>query len=325
MSENYNEQELKAVLKKYLNAESSIEESQGINSWYEAIGSADEIVPVLHHEAAKAELAGKIKTYLKLQLPSEKKTWFKIAYLKYVAASVLLISAGIGGYSYLKQLQLSARKEITVFSNAVTQKQLTLPDGSEVMLNTGSKLVIAKDFGVDSRKVTLVGEAFFKVAKDRDKPFFIRSGTLKTRVVGTSFNISAYPDLEKIKIAVMTGKVRVSESKNGKESMIAQGMVMNQTLSFYKNTSAYELKTEDTELIASWRTNKLYIDNATIKEIATQLGRYYHVKVVCLAKSNPGDRYTIRFNKESMNGVLQILSVLTKKKFIYEHNQITIK
>lgn len=324
MSENKNQEELKAVLKKYLNNDASPDEQDAINSWYHALGTAQEETSVFKDSASKAEIKNSIKRHLRHQVLGEKDSWFKPLYLKYAAACLLLIGLGTGGY-YYTQSKKAGRRELTISSGAGTQKQLTLPDGSEVMLNVDSKLTVSKDFGESDRGVTLVGEAFFKVAKDKTRPFIIRSGTLKTRVVGTSFNINAYPDLEKIKVAVMTGKVRVCAMKDGHSTLLAQDMVKGQTLSFYRETGSYELRTEDTELISSWRTNKLYIDNANISDIAKQLERYYHIKVVYTGKADLKDKYTIRFNNESMNGVLQILSALTKKKFSYENHQITIK
>lgn len=325
MSENKNQEELKAVLKKYLNNDANSEELNAINSWYHAMGNGQEDLPVFGGAASKAKIKRSIKLYLRHQILGKKNFWFKPFYLRYAAACILMISLGVGSYYYTAQAKRKERRELTISSGAGTEKRLTLPDGSEVMLNVDSKLTISKDFGENERSVTLIGEAFFKVAKDKAKPFIIRSGNLKTRVVGTSFNISAYPDLERVKVAVMTGKVSVYEAKNGHDKLLAQGMVKGQTLSFYREPESYELKIEDTELISSWRTNKLYIDNATLNDIAKQLERYYHIKVVYTGRQDLKDRYTIRFNNESMNGVLQILSALTKKKFNYENHQITIK
>lgn len=325
MSENRNQQELKAVLKKYLNNEASSAERDAIDLWYEEIGSESKGVSALHDLKAKTKIRKDINSYLMLQLAGHRKEWYKMGFVKYAAACVLFLGVGLVGYQY-RVAQLSAvKQELVIIAGKTVQKQLVLTDGTEVLLNVDSKLVIAKDFGDSTRQVELIGEAFFKVAKDKTKPFFIRSGSLKTRVIGTSFNINAYPDLEKVKIAVLSGKVKVFATIHGVEKNLAMGMVKNQTLSFYISNQNYELKTEDTELISSWRTNKLYIDNANIQDIAKQLERYYHIKVVYTGKLNLQDKYTIRFSNESMNGVLQILSALTKKNFRYENKQITIK
>ncbi|MBB5638840.1 ferric-dicitrate binding protein FerR (iron transport regulator) [Pedobacter cryoconitis] len=325
MSDYNKQQELKATLKKYLKNETNAQVSKAIDSWYHTIGSINEEAPLLNDPNSKAELGSNIKLYLANQIHHKKRHWLNTTYFKYAATVVFMLSTGILGYSYLHQLKQASKKEIVFFSGAGTQKKLLLPDGSKVLLNVASELVISKDFGETQRKVILHGEAFFEVAKDKSRPFIIQSGVLRTQVVGTSFNINAYSDMDKIKIAVLTGKVRVSKKIAGVEEIIASGMTRGATLSFYKTTGKTELKTEDTGLISSWKDNKLYIDNATISEIARQLEKYYHLKVVFNTRLDQGQRYTIKFNKEPANRVMEILSILTKRKFTYQTNQITIK
>lgn len=325
MSDYNKQKELKATLKKYLKSEANIEDCNAIDSWYHSIGAIEEEAPVLKDPDAKAELAGKIKLYLANQIHHPKKSWFNTAYVKYAAVWLLILSAGIGGYTYLGQWKQASKKEIILFSDGRKQKKLVLPDGSKVLLNVGTELLVSKDFGENQRQVSLRGEAFFEVAKDSNRPFIIQSGALRTRVLGTSFNISSYADMDKIKVAVLTGKVAVAKNIAGLEETIAGGMTRGTTLTFYKNTGKTQLKTEDTELVSSWKDNKLYIDNSTLSEIARQLERYYHLKVVFNEKTDRGKRYTIRFNKEPANRVMEILSLLTKRKFTYQTHQITIK
>lgn len=325
MSDKNKEKELKAALRNYLKEETDIALRNAVDSWYHSIGSTAEEAPLLNDPDSKAELAENIRLYLAGQIYPAKKSWFSTTYLKYAAAVLLMLSTGILGYTYLSQRRAASKKEITLVSDPHKQKELLLPDGSKVLLNVGTELILSKDFGESQRRVSLRGEAFFEVAKDKNRPFIIQSGDLSTRVLGTSFNINAYPDMDKIKIAVLTGKVMVAKNIAGREKTIASGMTKGSTLSFYKATGKTELKTEDTALFSFWKDNKLYIDNSTISEIGSQLERYYHLKVVFNTKTDRGLRYTIKFNKEPANRVMEILSILTKRKFSYQTNQITIK
>ncbi|WP_158622643.1 FecR family protein [Pedobacter sp. KBW06] len=325
MSDKNKEKELKAALRNYLKEETDVALRNAVDSWYHSIGSTAEEAPLLSDPDSKAELAENIRFYLAGQIHPAKKSWFNPTYLKYAAAVLLMLSTGVLGYTYLSQQRQASKKEIALFSDLHKQKELLLPDGSKVLLNVGTELILSKDFGESQRRVSLRGEAFFEVAKDKNRPFIIQSGDLSTRVLGTSFNINAYPDMDKIKIAVLTGKVMVAKNIAGREKTIAPGMTKGSTLSFYKATGKTELKTEDTALFSFWKDNKLYIDNSTISEIASQLERYYHLKVVFNTKTDRGLRYTIKFNKEPANRVMEILSILTKRKFSYQTNQITIK
>lgn len=296
MSGNKKEQELKEILKKYVNNQATLSEAAAVDHWYDTLG-----------------------------FEQIKKTGIKQLYLKYAIACVLLITLSAGWFFSRSPLAPTPKKELLIVSGPGERKQITLTDGSEVMLNVQSQLIISGDFGVRDRKVSLKGEAYFKVAKDKRKPFFIQSGVLNTRVLGTSFNISAYPGSDRIKVSVLTGKVTVSQFDGRQHKSLARNMTADKTISFYKSNGKFEVNTENSLLIASWRMHKLYIDNAPIKDISEQLSRHYNVEVKDLSKPNNKDKYTIRFNNESMNGVLQILTALTERQFTYSNHRITIK
>lgn len=296
MSGNKKEQELKEILKKYLNNQATLSEAAAVDHWYDTLGF-DQI----------------------------KKPGIKQLYLKYAVACVLLITLSAGWFFSRSPDSPTPKKELVIVSGPAERKQITLTDGSEVMLNVHSQLIISRDFGAKDRKVTLKGEAYFKVAKNKEKPFFIQSGELSTRVLGTSFNINAYPRADRIKVSVLTGKVTVSRFDGKQHKALAKNMTTDKTISFYKSNGKFELNTENALLIASWRMHKLYIDNASIKDISEQLSRHYNMEVKDLSHHRNRDKYTIRFNNESMNGVLQILTALTERKFTYNNHRITIK
>lgn len=324
MSLDKNQKELKSVLKRYLDEKTSQEETDAVNNWYEELGRENHEISHLNQPDAVNDLGKSIKKHLIQKVLKQKKTSFRSSYFKYAAILVLLIGAGLGIFHQLNTVE-PVLADIIFRSGNKTAKEITLKDGSKVLLNVGSELIVNKDFGVHERNVTLSGEAFFKISKNRHKPFIIKSGLLKTTVIGTSFNINAYPDLERIKIAVASGKVMVTKKTVTGDVVIAGGMTKNTTLTFDKQTGNTSIKTEDTGLISSWKDSKLYIDNLTISEIAKQLERYYHLKVIISNEVNNNRRYTIRFDREPANRVMEILSILTKTKFTYQTNLITIK
>ncbi|GGE52456.1 FecR family protein [Pedobacter psychrotolerans] len=324
MSQHKNQKALKSVLKKYLNEKASPKECEAVNLWYEELGKETETVAHLNQADAINNLGRAIKSNLLQKTSAQRKSKLQLHHIKYAALFLVVLSAGLIFYQHYSAGKIP-ESALTFKSGNLAAKEITLKDGSVILLNVGSELIVAKNFGLHERNVSLKGEAFFKISKDKRKPFIIKSGTLKTTVVGTSFNINAYPDLDKIKIAVASGKVKVSKTTSNGEQNLANGMTKDASLTFEKSTGKTTLKTEDAALIASWKDNKLYIDNATISEIAKQLERYYHLKVVYNRNIDKGKRYTIRFNQEPANRVMEILSILTKTKFTYQTNQITIK
>lgn len=322
MSIDKKEAELKEFLKMYVNHQTSLSESEAIDYWYDALdleetNAGQELVPIADFEAGQ-----NIKEYLFEHIGKRRS---KQKYLRYAAACLILLSTALVWSYNQKPKAMHQAHEMRITAAIGERKEVTLTDGSVVMLNAGSQLLIAADFGEKDRKVSLSGEAYFKIAKDKTKPFLVQSGLLRTSVLGTSFNINAYPERDRIKVAVLTGRVMVSQLDGKQLRPIAKNMTVNKTVSFYKSTGKYEINTEDALAITSWKESKLFIDNASIKDIAAQLKRHYNVTVNDLSKSNPADRYTIRFNRESINGVLQILTKLTDRQFIYNQNQITIK
>lgn len=90
------------------------------------------------------------------------------------------------------------------------REQVTLPDGSKVWLNSGSTLIYPSTFAMAERGVYLNGEGFFEVTKDAEHPFVVNTRFLKMRVLGTTFNISAYPDDKQVKTTLETGALKVS-------------------------------------------------------------------------------------------------------------------
>lgn len=306
MSDKNSEQELKDILKKYLNNQTSQIEREAVDLWYES----------LDFETPRE---GSFKANEPIVLSKGKSTKM----IWYAAAAAILMAFT---FTWLYRETTYVPLKDTIISTSQTErKQVKLKDGTEVVLNSGSELIVTGDFGDQFRKVELKGEAFFKVAKNPDRPFIIQSGKLRTQVLGTSFNISAYPTRERFKIAVLTGRVKVSKTAGKYEKVLADNMTENQTFSFFKKTERVEWNTEDAAQITSWRDNRLYIDNASIRDIAELLQGFYHIEVKDYSKSNEQDRYTILFNGESMKEVLGILTHLTKSEFRYVHNRITIK
>ncbi|WP_341835412.1 FecR family protein [Chitinophaga pollutisoli] len=126
------------------------------------------------------------------------------ALITIVATGTWLLYPSGSAQAPAMQGQQTARSEV---------RRLSLPDGTLVWLNTASNLRYAEDFGQEDRTVYLSGEAYFDVAQDGGKPFIIHTGHISTTVLGTAFNIRAYPGQEDVTVAVSSGKVKVRYGK----------------------------------------------------------------------------------------------------------------
>ncbi|MBN2595623.1 MAG: FecR family protein [Marinifilaceae bacterium] len=141
---------------------------------------------------------------------SKRKSQYLKRTLRYAALIATLISTSLFGYLFISP----ENSNIIVSNMEQTEKTLVLPDGTSIVLAEGSRIEYPDHFSKSERLVTLKGEAFFNVAKNKEKPFVILSGQTRTMVVGTSFRINE--DIDRTTIKVRTGIVEFMEKENPK-------------------------------------------------------------------------------------------------------------
>jgi transmembrane sensor len=188
------------------------------------------------------------------------------------------IAAAIGVLCCLAALFYVRRIQSIEPSVVVTalgeKKQIKLGDGTIVWLNAASKLRYPAQFSGKTREVMLEGEAFFDVAKNADMPFVINSGTLKTTVLGTSFNVRAYQEDKTMTVAVVTGNVKVSSPDSELHLQPNQQAIFNKEVhKLYKKQDVPAIE------MASWRAGGLQFRNTTFSEVAAVLRRSRGVKI----------------------------------------------
>lgn len=183
------------LIEKYLNGTATEEERRQVMEWYNQ--QADQPAT---WESAEDKAALKERMLNNLHRQIRKKSSFGI--LKYAAVFVLLVLS----FFITRYLLKEPEKKVFVISTLnAERKTFLLPDGTKVWLMHNSQLAYSND-----RNIQLRGEAFFEVAKDEAHPFVIRTSGLLTKVLGTSFNISAYDDDSTIKVTLLTGLVELS-------------------------------------------------------------------------------------------------------------------
>ncbi len=231
-----------------------------------------------------------------------------------VAASVALI-AGIGLSAYF--LYWPSPSEVVMITKSTERGQrltVQLPDGSKVTLNSGSRLVYPEIFQ-DQRTVTLTGEAFFDVEKDARKKFLITSGDISTTVLGTSFNVKAYPGEEKAHVTVVTGKVAVSTPAQKFELIPGQQATYN--------TQLKSLVQEEVDLATStaWKEGILLFDGNSLLQVADRLERWYGVEIELDPTQNDRCNLKLSFDNLSLQQVLDQLAIVTGIEYEFIENQ----
>jgi len=151
--------------------------------------------------------------------------------------------------------------------------KLSLPDGTSVWLNADSKLLYDNNFGINNRDVTLCGEGYFEVSKNKNLPFQVVSDDIKVEVLGTKFNVKNYPEDPNIKVALLEGSVMLYDSL---ESTILKP---NQIAQYDKQNKKTTLKTIAAENTSAWINGHLYFDEENMETIALALERAFDVNI----------------------------------------------
>lgn len=236
-----------------------------------------------------------------------KKSKFRLTAIS--VAAVVLITVGIW---WMNKNGANEKKASIPFAsltkkntNRSESKFILLEDSSRIWLNASSSLEFPDQFDGAKREVYLTGEAYFDVKHADKVPFIIHTGDVSTTVLGTAFNIKAYPGQKSITISVSRGKVKITR-KDGWETTLAKGQQLKVTEG---GTEAIE-KNVPAENIASWQQGNIVFDDETMEDIISDMERIYNVSIYISHQSLSEVKISTSFKREI--GVEQALQVLCK-------------
>ncbi|MBV6642870.1 MAG: FecR domain-containing protein [Cyclobacteriaceae bacterium] len=249
-------------------------------------------------------------------------TWLKVA-------AVLVAVLGISFYLLKDQITLDDQVAIvdkpTIIEKVAERGQkltVKLPDGSMVKLNSDSRISYLSNFGDQSRDIQLTGEAFFEVERDETRPFKIFSGNLEVEVLGTSFNVNAYPDQQAASVAVRTGKVSVSNSAK----TLGTVLIKQEKLIFSNANGSFSKQAiSDAQLAYGWIDNYLSFNDLNLEEAMALIGKWFDKEYVIMNKRNTNKQITAKFNNPSLKNVMENLAYSYEFKYEINENGIVIK
>jgi transmembrane sensor len=161
------------------------------------------------------------------------------------------------------------------------KSMILLADGTKIWLNAGSQLAFPAVFSDEIRQVTLVGEAFFDVAKNPDKPFIVKTSDLSVQVLGTRFDISAYPEDKVIQTVLEEGKVYLKYLGKGiLNREYAIEMQPNQIVELDKASGTASRKMVDVSKYISWKDGLLEFEKVDLERALKQVERFYDIKIL---------------------------------------------
>lgn len=243
-------------------------------------------------------------------------------YIKWAAAILV-----IGGIAFFYRENLPGRMGLSLAigqqkTTAPTGKLLTvhLEDGSEVILNAGATLSYPRRFSADTREVYLRGEAFFHVAPNAEKPFVVKTGKMDVRVLGTSFNVRAHPDMDQAKVTVASGKVSVEA--DGKTLSLLNP---NQEISYDKQTTRFEVADTDAKLATSWQSGEIRLDGVPFQELAIVIKNTWGMTLQTSSERLKTANYKTTFHATNrLDDVMRVIGKITNATYEIKDNKIIL-
>ena len=221
------------------------------------------------------------------------------------AAACLVVAVGVMG-AFLLTRRPARATMVQAYCAAGDIRTITLPDGTEVLLNGSTTIVYPERFDARDREVVLIGEANFKVAKDTDHPFIVKSDGVSVTALGTEFNVKAYPEHSKVESTLLEGKVKVNYGKDNDGELV---LAPSEQLIYDRTTGNATLRRPHLDNVTAWQRGELVFDNVTLAEILCELESRFPGEFIYNASSLPSDRYSFRFSKEMpLEDVMGIVS-----------------
>ena len=227
--------------------------------------------------------------------------------LRYAAIFIPLLSLPF--VFFLGKKQGFSPETYTTISCALGDKtEIVLPDSSKVTLNSGSKLIFNNNFDEGERNVFLEGEAFFNISKDKKNPFTVKTGEIEVEVLGTEFNLKAYPEENKISTTLIEGSLKVSVNN--------QNVVIKpeQKLTYNKESKLINLKElTDTTPETEWKDGRLVFRNESLADLELKLERWFDVDIDFADDEVKSKRFTGILERES---ILEAVSYFGYSKYV---------
>ncbi|MEP2668408.1 MAG: FecR domain-containing protein [Cyclobacteriaceae bacterium] len=259
-----------------------------------------------NHFVKEAEQKGKT---IEFNPQTKSGMWLRIA-----AALLLVIASGV----VINYFVGKGREHI--YQTAENTEIISLPDGSTVSLNRNSILTVKNSFDDKNREVELLGEAFFEVVPDSQRPFTIQVGEAQVTVLGTSFNVQNLDSRNEVEVIVETGIVKLGSNEINQSVELKAG----EKGVFRKNEKEI-ISNQNTDVnFLSWKTKTVIFNNTDLKSVVETLESTYGVEITISAEVSADCEITVTFENQSLESVLKVLKSTLDLTYRREGNKIEI-
>ena len=314
------------IIKKYLDNQCSEGEQVLVEAWYKSFENNPDGISDLSDDK-REELIQRVRQNIDkkikpIQIYSPQRwVWYASG-----IAAMLLIFISLSFYFNPKSNNNIARIKSNIplsdwakYENSSAKiLKISLPDGSIVWLQPKTQLSYNQSDRV-YRQVNLRGEAFFEVKRDEARPFLIYSGKMTTKVLGTSFNVKAYPEAEKFEVSVVTGKVSVMNESEKEVFVTPKQQVVLENKSDILTIN--ELPRNKTFY---WELASLTFDNTSMEEVVDNIEHNFNVKIY-LNPSLKNCRLSGNFNQEHLSSILEIICKSIDSEYVMDGQEIFLR
>lgn len=265
---------------------------------------------------------------------------------KWVAAAGLILLAVSSVFYYRMSSgerttnQLALTNEFKTMPG--TRSKTILPDGSVVWLNSESKITYDKDFGINNRELTLQGEAFFDVVKNKAVPFIVHAQTVKIVVKGTAFNVRSYPGSHEVQTSLIRGAVElINEADPGSPirlkpnekitirtdelPLAGEPQKTEEKKEIYRLDTLRQFALSMTIPEVSWVTNQLVFDNEVFTSVIDKMEKWYNVDIVLVNDGLGNKQFSGAYEDEDVIQALEALQYVHPFDFEVKGRTIVIK
>jgi transmembrane sensor len=288
----------------------------------------------------------------KLKLTGKAKVKRIVLYLSGIAA-IFIIAFSLGSHYSMSDKSISSEPVIVVNYNEIkspfgSKSEIKLPDGTQVMLNAGSTLKYRSDFNLSNRELVLVGEAYFKVAKNINLPLNVSAGSINIKAIGTEFNVKAYDDEGIIETTLVEGKVKITQLGQNEDDNQYFDLNQNQKAIYIKESGSFTLKKikdadsltfkpaktiydnilispgVDVNQVIAWTKGKLILRGENLGNLCIELQRKYDVNFIFKNKEIKKYRFSGVLLDETLEQILNVIKLTAPINYLVEGKTVLL-
>ncbi|MDZ7900573.1 MAG: FecR family protein [Arcicella sp.] len=316
----------KEIIEKYLAHQCSEAEQMLVEAWYNSFEHNSDGISHLS-TTEQNELINQVRENIERKIkPIQIYTPPRWVWYASSLAAILLIVVGLSFYFNTEKTTKSSHIQSDIplsdwakYENSSAKVlKISLPDGSTVWLQPKTQLSYNQSDRV-YRQVNLRGEAFFDVKRDENRPFLIYSGKMTTKVLGTSFNVKAYPETEKFEVSVVTGKVSVTNEAEKEVFITPKQQVILETKT--DNLTINEIPKDKTYY---WELASLSFDNSPMESVISSIEQNYNVTIELSPKLR-GCRLSGNFTNQHLATILEIVCRSIEAEYVIDGDKVTLR